>query len=66
MFAAASTSDNVLRDSLVTRLHAYASSNLDNQPFNVVYNPSKGNQITGASRLYIFFTLDLQDVTTYV
>ena len=66
MFAAASTSDNVLRDSLVTRLHAYASSNLDNQSFNVVYNPSKGNQITGASRLYIFSTLDLQDATTYV
>ena len=60
MFAAASTSDDELRDELVTRLHAYTSSGLNNLPFNVAYNPSNGNQITGASRLYIFFTYDLE------
>ena len=54
MFTAATVSDKALRDSLVTRLHAYASPNLENQPYDVVYNTYKGNQITGASRSYIY------------
>ena len=50
MFIAAAASDITLRDGLISRLHVYASSNLDNQPFEVVYNPTSGHQITGAAR----------------
>lgn len=50
MFAAACTSDLTLRDALITHIHAYASSTLGNQPFEVVYNPLTGDQIAGSSR----------------
>ena len=51
MFIAAIASNNTLRDGLISFLHAYASPNLDSQPFAVVYNPQDGSQISGVSRL---------------
>ena len=36
MFIAATVSDNTVRDGLISNLHDYASSNLENQPFEVV------------------------------
>lgn len=50
MFIAAIATDNTLRDGLISQLHAYASPNKQNQPFEVVYNPSTADQITGSSR----------------
>ena len=67
MFIAATASDITLRDGLISRLHAYASSNLDNQPFEVVYNPISGHQITGAARsvtLYMYIESDCVDEHT--
>ena len=51
MFIAAIASNNTLRDGLISFLHAYASPNLDSQPFAVVYNLRNGSQISGVSRL---------------
>ena len=50
MFIAAMATDTMLRDGLISRLLAYASSTLENQPFEVVYNPLTGHQVTGAAR----------------
>ena len=50
MFIAATVSDNTVRDGLISNLHDYASSNLENQPFEVVYNPLSGHQINGSAR----------------
>ena len=67
MFIAAAASDIALRDGLISRLHAYASPNLENQPFEVVYNPMSGHQITGAARsvtLYMYIESDCVDEHT--
>lgn len=54
MFTAAFASDNVLRDALIAQVHAYASASTQFQPFEVVYNPITGDQITGSSRFARF------------
>ena len=67
MFIAAAASDIALRDGLISRLHAYASPNLENQPFEVVYNPLGGHQITGAASsvtLYMYIESDCVDEHT--
>lgn len=50
MFAAAAVSDDTLRDTLISQLHSYASSSFENQPFEIVYNPTSGHQTSGALR----------------
>lgn len=56
MFTAAIATDNTLRDGLIAQLHGYASSNKQNQPFEVVYNPITADQIAGSSRSAMSFT----------
>lgn len=62
MFTAAFASDRVLRDALIAQLHDYASAGTQFQPFEVVYNPITGDQITGSSRFAHFHdTVQLMD-----
>lgn len=57
MFTAAIATDNSLRDALISQLHAYASPNKQNQPFEIVYNPLTGDQTSGSSRFVRFVVL---------
>ncbi|KAH8111989.1 DUF1793-domain-containing protein [Phellopilus nigrolimitatus] len=47
MFAAAIVTDTSVRDSMISLLHSYASPNLENLPFAVMYNPTNGHQLGG-------------------
>lgn len=45
MFAAAVATDSNVRDGLISGIHAYASANMGNMPFPVVYSVSNGSEL---------------------
>lgn len=47
LFAAATASDDAVRDSMILQVHSYVSANLGNKPFPILYNASNGSQIGG-------------------
>lgn len=53
MFAAASVSDNSVRDQLIDGIHAYASNGPagSNLPFTVLYDPMSAEELVNAEGL---------------
>lgn len=49
VFAAASVSDDSVRNTFIQQVHAYASAGHGNAPFAVLYNPTNGSQTTANS-----------------
>ena len=47
LFAASATTDTQVRDNMIHQVYTYATSNSDNKPFPLIYNPSSGKTVTG-------------------
>ena len=48
MLAAAAVPDASTQNTIINQVHAYAASNRDNHPFDVVYNPTTGAGESGS------------------
>ena len=47
LFAAAAASDPPVRNSMISQVHRYATSNSSKYPFPVRYNPITGSSLSG-------------------
>ena len=47
LFAATTTTDTQVRDNMIKQVYNYAASNLSDNPFPLVYDPSNGKMISG-------------------
>ena len=47
MFAASATTDIQVRNSLITQIYNYATTDFTNKPFPIIYDPSDGQRIIG-------------------
>ncbi len=56
MFAAAASSDEDLRNSLISLVHSYAFTPRSNAPISLLYDPTTGNSVGGSNSL-IFYIL---------
>lgn len=54
LFAAAASTDNNLRSSLIDLVHSYAFSPSNSTPFTPLYDPTTGRSLGGSNRLVAF------------